>query len=261
MDPNRTTDRILDEWDAVASTARPPSAAPRRRASLAGVASSLGLAAAGAFAAALVVGVIALGGRISPGVGSVGTPPPSSVGSAAVAAASASAASPTPTHPPTAEPASHAPSTPAPTATPVPTATPRPEATCGSSGLLAKITAWEGAAGSRIADVTVTNNGPTACLLPEPGALHLVDGAGRDLISGTGPGGPETSLVAGASVTTLVDASNYCGAAPAAPVRITFDLGAGRRVTAEPPRPGDVTVPPCNGSTVPASIQMQRWSR
>ena len=253
MDPNRTTDRILDDWDAVASTARPPSAAPRRRGSVGGLGSSLGLVAAGALAAALVVGVVALGGRISPGVGAV-TPPP--VASEA-AVASVPGATPTATERPTASAAPHAPATPPPTARPTPT----PVLACVSSHLRATITAWEGAAGSRIADVTVTNTGPGTCALPEPVGLDLIDGKGAKLMSGPGPSGPATALPAGSSATTLVEASNYCGPDPAPPVRIVFNLGHGEFVTASPASPTDATVPPCNGSTVQPSIQMQPWSR
>jgi uncharacterized protein DUF4232 len=252
MDPNRTTDRILDEWDAVASTARPPHGAPRRRGSLAGLASGLGLAGAGILAAALVVGVIWLGGRISPGVGSPGpTPPAASQVAVATSQAPASpvAASPSP------RPASHEPTKPP--ASP----TPPPESACAPTELTAKITSWEGAAGSRIADVTVKNSGSVACFLSQPAAVDLIDGTGRVLINGAGPGGSRVSLAPGGTATTLVEASNYCGTAPTAPVRVRFDLGAGHHLTADAPTPSDATVPPCNGSTVPAAIQMHPWSR
>ena len=76
---------------------------------------------------------------------------------------------------------------------------------------------------------------------------------------------PDSSVLAAiaerATVTTLVDVSNYCGTPPTPPVRITFDLGADGRLSATPPTPTDDTVPPCNGPTVAASIQMQPWSR
>ena len=99
MDPNRKTDRILDEWDAVARMARRPVRAPRRR-GLAGLGSTLGLVGAALVAAALVVAVGWLGGRIaSPGdVGSRGSESasPSAVQTPTpVASAVAAASSPT----------------------------------------------------------------------------------------------------------------------------------------------------------------------
>ena len=253
MDPKRSTDRILDEWDAVTSAARPPAAAPRRRTSLAGVASGLSLAGAGVLAAALVLGVVYLGGRIAPSVGALGTvsPPASAPSNPSQAAI---AATPVPSH----VAPSHPVASRAPSSNP---ATPPPTPTCSPDVLSARITAWDGAAGSRIADVKVTNTSAVACILPEPASLALRDGSGRTLISGSGPAGAAATVPAGSSVTTLVQTSNYCGAAPVAPVTIRFDLGGGHRVTAEPPTPNDATVPPCNGSTVPASIQMHPWSR
>jgi len=238
MDPNRTTDRILDEWDAVASTARPPKAAPRRRASMAGLASGLGLAGAGVLAAGLVVGVIWLGGRITPGVGASGSPAPST------------APSPDPgSSPLTAE--SVAPGLPA---------------TCASAqaaGTLdARITAWEGAAGSRIATVTIKNTGTAGCRIGSSPSAQLVDAHGRILVAG--PDGPRTAsagLVApGASFTTLVEISNVCGAEPAFPLHLTFVEDAPETIVAAPLSATDTTVPPCNGPTVPATLQTQPWT-
>jgi Protein of unknown function (DUF4232) len=246
MDPNRKTDRILSEWDALAHTARRPATAPRRRGALAGLGSALGLAGAGVLAAALVVAVAWLGGRISPSVGAL---PPASATTAPIVGASVA---------PSAKPAATA----SPSKRPAATATPVTEAGCTRDELTARITAWEGAAGSRIADVTVRNTSSSACRLPAAPPLQLVDGSGRVLIDGGHSASTGTiQLAAAATVTTLVDVSNYCGAPATPPVRITFDLGASGRLVATPPTPTDDTVPPCNGSTVAASIQMQPWSR
>jgi len=127
---------------------------------------------------------------------------------------------------------------------------------------LAKITMWEGAAGSRIADVEVANTGRVACLLEKLERPQLIDAAGRVLIDGTPPtAGGVLELAPGARATTLVDASNYCGAAPVPPVRVAFVLRDGKRFVAGPPTPTDATVPPCNGPGQPAAIGMQPWAR
>jgi hypothetical protein len=254
MDPNRKSDRILSEWDAVAHTARRPASAPRRRGVLAGLGSGLGLAGAGLLAAGLVVAVAWMGGRISTGVGTL---PSASASTASIVAPSVA---PSPTSPSA---ASLAPATAAPTPkVPSATATPAEIGACASDALTARITAWEGAAGSRIGDVTVHNTATTACRLPSAPSIQLVDGSGRVLIDGKGAAtGGTVRLAPGETVTTLVQASNYCGKPPTAPVRIAFDLGAGGRLLADPPSPTDDTVPPCNGPTVGATIQMQPWSR
>ena len=257
MDPNRKSDRILSNWDAVAQMARRPAAAPRRRRPVAGLGSGLGLAGAGLLAAGLVVAVAWLGGRITPDVGSVPSVSPTTTPSS-VAASESSVA---PSHAPS---ASHAPSpSRAPSPSHLPPATSSPvaqEDTCSVDALAARITVWEGAAGSRIADVTVTNTSATACRLPATPSLALVDGSGTVLIEGHKTATGTIRLGAATSVATLVAVSNYCGPRPTPPVRIAFELPTGSLLAA-PPSPTDATVPPCNGATVPASIEMQPWSR
>jgi Protein of unknown function (DUF4232) len=257
MDPHRKSDRILSDWNGVAHMARRPAAAPRRRRPIAGLGSGLGLAGAGLLAAALVVAVAWLGGRITPDVGSAASVSPSTTPSSIAASES----SPAPSHAPS---ASHAPApSHAPSASHATSATSSPapqENACAVEALSARITTWEGAAGSRIADVTVTNTSPTACRLPAGPSLALVDGSGAVLIEARKTATGTIHLAAGASVTTLVAASNYCGPQPAPPVRIAFELPTGSLLAA-PPSPTDATVPPCNGATVPASIEMQPWTR
>jgi len=242
MDPTRKTDRILDEWDAVAMTARRRASAPRRR-GLAGLGSALGLAGAALVAAALVIAVGWLGGRIaSPGdVGSRGSESASlaSVPTATPAASTVAAA---------ASPRASSPA--APTTGP-----------CDPANLAARITAWEGAAGSRIADVSLTNTGETPCLMPETPRPQLVDGRGAVLAQGKITTGSKMIEVAtGEVLTTLVDVSNVC-VQPVAPVTVAFDMGGDRRLVAQPYSPTDATVPPCNGPGQPAEIQMHPWSR
>jgi hypothetical protein len=237
MDPNRRSDRILEEWNAVSGTVRRPAAAPRPQTS--GIRAGLGLAGAGLLAAALVVAVAWLGQHSSTGVGGLESPSPS---------ASAVAVAPSPS-----------PVTPRPSASePESSTTP----SCALSDLSARITAWDGAAGHRIASVSLTSHAAGDCVIAPLPVPALVDGSGRVLAAGTGvPAGAPLTLRPGEVVRTEVDVSNVCGAAPVAPVTVAFDMGGGRPLVAEPLTANDTTVPPCNGPSLPASIQMHPWSR
>jgi Protein of unknown function (DUF4232) len=252
MDSQRP-DRILEEWSAVADGARRPSTPPRRVAVRAGSA-GLSLAGASLVAVVLLAAAVWLGRPGSTGPGAVvdtGSP------SATILETPVPSNSPAPTATPT------PPTTPAPTPTaaPTPAATPMIRA-CAPAALAAKITLWEGAAGSRIADVEVTNSGDAACTLEKVERPQLIDGAGRVLIDGTAPSSREViDLSPGGRVKTLVDVSNYCGAAPVPPVRVAFVLRDGQRFIAAPPTPTEATVPPCNGPGQPAVIGMQPWAR
>ena len=134
---------------------------------------------------------------------------------------------------------------------------------CASTGLSGRIVGWDGAAGNRIATVELTNASGSACRLT-PYQLALVDGGGRGqgLIVGVALQ-PGLLLAAGATVHTLVDASNYCqSAVPVEPVAIRLDdpLQQGDVVVA-PSTGGLSGVPPCNGAPGSAgSITQQPWA-
>jgi uncharacterized protein DUF4232 len=141
-----------------------------------------------------------------------------------------------------------------------PTSVPGAVDACAPVGLSAGITAWEGAAGHRIATITIHNGGATACALPQYLRPALVDVDGHALIVGQlVPEPAPITFPAGADATTLVDMANYCGAAPTAQLLIRFYLPSEDSFEA-----GDTTrgrgpldPPPCNGPTEPGSIQMQ----
>ena len=232
-------DRILNEWAAVASQAHRPSTSPQgvvMRSSFSGAT----LAGASLVVLVVVGAVLVLGNR-GPS-GPVGR-------SSIVPRASAPATTPT------------AAATPTPAATPSPTAA--AIAACAPAQLAARITMWEGAAGSRIAHMEMTNTGPGACNLETIDRPQLVDGRGTTLIDGASPSSsPTLTLAAGGVVTTLVQDSNYCGAAPKAPVSLVFVLSDGRKIVAAPLSPTDATLPPCNGAPGSAgSIDMHPWAR
>jgi hypothetical protein len=247
MEPTRS-DQILDEWSSVARSATPPGPPPH--AATTGVAGAgISLAGAAVLVVALVAAFAVLGNRPSQS-GPAGLPTASPSPSPSVAVAIPA--------PPTPEPTS----TSAPTPTPTPTPTGSPEvAACAGATLTARITSWEGAAGNRIANVVLTNPGSAPCTTTAVARPRLVDGSGTELIQGSPASGKATvTIPAGGSVTTLVDVSNYCGAAPVAPVGIAFDINGIATVVATPASNTDATVPPCNGPGQPGTIQMQPWS-
>ena len=189
------------------------------------------------------------------GCASQSTPPPSS-----------SPAS----NPPTASP-SLVPSAVAATAKPTSSPAAKPTAVCLATELSAKVTSWQGAAGHRIASVTLKNTSAHTCIVQGTPEVELVDAHGAILIdsqtSGAAglphiaKGAPAFRLAHGATLTTLVQDGNYCGAAPALPTTIAFVFpsNAGRLVAARGP---GGSVPPCNGSPGSlGSIEMNGWKK
>ncbi len=159
-----------------------------------------------------------------------------------------------------------------PSASPSVASSASPAAMCLAAELDGRILGWQGAAGSRIADVEITNTGGSCRVRGTPG-LQLVDAGGRGLIDSTtaGPSGephlapsdPTFDLVQGARLRTEVEVSDYCGPAPTLPIDIAFTLPAdGGRFVAKPGQgvASDMAVPPCEGSTGGA-ISMNGWRR
>lgn len=139
------------------------------------------------------------------------------------------------------------------------TATPAAVRMCTPEDVDAVITAWDGAAGHRIATVELHQVGTTACSvapLPQP---WLVDGGGTQLIVGkAGPTESPIPFAPGDVLHTLVQVGNYCGPAAVAPVMVAFVQGEALFV-ATALTPTDLSgVPPCNGTAGPTDdIQMQ----
>jgi hypothetical protein len=146
---------------------------------------------------------------------------------------------------------------------PAPTATPAPVAlrACTPDDVDALITAWDGAAGSRIATVQLNQIGTTPCAvdpLPQP---WLADGHATPLVTGNAGAGTPITFAPGEVLHTLVQVGNYCGPEPVAPVTVAFTQGDAAFV-ATALSPTDVSgVPPCNGATAPGVIEMHPWSK
>jgi hypothetical protein len=228
MKPTRV-DRILEEWAAVARSAPRPESPARR------IVVRSGLPAATLSGALVIVAAVAVAGIL------LGRGAPNGI------AGSSASAPPNPTVPIASD---------APGGSPATTT-----GSCEPAGLSARITLWEGAAGSRIAHVQLTNAGSSPCVLEDVEHPQLVDGNGLVLIDGkTVQGGAERVVAPGATLQTLVSASNYCGSAPRPPVSVAFVLGDGQRLVADPAAPDDATVPPCMGAGAAASIDMHAWA-
>jgi hypothetical protein len=69
-------------------------------------------------------------------------------------------------------------------------------------------------------------------------------------------------MTPGSVLTTLVDADNYCGPAPIAPVTVAFIYPGGvGRFVATPLSKTDLSgVPPCMGAGSGAAIAMHPWA-
>jgi hypothetical protein len=159
----------------------------------------------------------------------------------------------------------------APSPSKTPTPTPKPVAICLATQLAAKVTAWQGVTGHQIASVTLTNTSTHTCTVQGTPEVELLDAHKNILIDSqtSGPAGlphiakgaPAFHLAHGASVKTLVQVGNYCGAAPALPTTIAFVLpsNAGRLIAAAGP---GGAVPPCTGNPGSlGSITMNGWAK
>jgi hypothetical protein len=148
----------------------------------------------------------------------------------------------------------------APGATPTPVPGAELVNPCDMTSLSARVTAWDGAAGHRIATVVVENVSASACTIWTLAAPQLLDRTGRVLIDGQLLGTPGSlTLEPNAVASTMVDAANYCGPDPATPLTVAFGFIDGRHLGVNPdldPRTLS-DAPPCNGPTEPGQIQMQ----
>jgi hypothetical protein len=223
---------------------------------------------AGAIAAAALVAAVGAvflvnqpggpGATGTAGAGAIGgSAVPSAAPSATPSMAPSTAASVAPSELPSAEPS----------ATPSAVPTLAANQPCLSDHLTALILNWQGAAGNRIAEVRVTNKGDQACILAGHPGVQLRGSNGAILIESSGkgttsePAGP-VRLAPGGQAAIEVDASNYCGKAPALPVTVAFVLPADAGTIVAKAAPGtddSFAVPPCMGSA-PAVISNNGWT-
>ena len=208
----------------------------------------LGLGALAALALVIALGAWRFGPASQPGVGSSPTASPVVAPSATPSGSAAAAPSATPSGSPEI-------------------------VACRAADLTGRILSWDGAAGSRIAAVEITNQSKVVCLVAGTPGLQLVDAGGRVLLNSAtaGPSGrphvgstdPKFEVAPGGHLRTDVRASNYCGPAPSLPIHIAVTLPAGGGQFAATPASGVSSAnatPPCNGPNG-GLIEMNGWRR
>jgi hypothetical protein len=144
--------------------------------------------------------------------------------------------------------------TPSPTASPVsPTASPVATATpiadrCTENELHLTVTSVEGAAGSRILNFTIRNDGPARCAIRVSRAAIVDRGQtpSRTLVSVTPKPTPAATVAAGGKVDGAARWSNECATATG-PLALTLEVKAGTALSGTVPGDTSFAVPPCNG--------------
>lgn len=239
------TNQALKPFDAMAIAHAVAVEHPRRRfGRLFGATTAAGRL--GWIAAVAVLAVATIG--LSLGAGGKG-PGPVAIATASPTAVPTSAQIPAPTAAPTAA------------ATGAQTPVPTPIRTCTPGDLRIRVVSWQGAAGQRIASLTLTNIVAT-CNFPTVTKPQLVDGKLSVLIDGSRAAVPKSlTLQGGDSLTSMAQAGNYCGPNPVGFVTVAIVWEGGRKMAA-PVSVTDVSgLPPCNGAGSPAYIEMQPWTR
>jgi hypothetical protein len=130
---------------------------------------------------------------------------------------------------------------------------------CRPDQLSASITAWEGAAGSRIATIEARNSGTDSCTLGGPPAASLLDRGGQVLVASSEPAGgaSDHDLAAGQSARLFVGVANWCNDPPQEPVSIGLTMPDGQQLVVPSAAGVSFEPPPCNGPNQPATISVQ----
>jgi len=212
-----------------------------------------------AAAAVFAIAAVALGAWFSRtgDIGGVPTASPSATVSASP--------SPSPTPAPS----------PTPSPTPAPTPTPKVTGACVPSEDSTQLIRWEGAAGSRFGTFAIQNGLSTPCTISGTPGIQLLDSSGQVFLDSANLGAPATTTPAqpvftlqperANTVYLVIQLSNYCGAAPAQPVKaaLVFRTGGSEftQVTAANAPGVTVDMAPCNGASAPTTLEVQQpWS-
>ncbi|HEY8772388.1 MAG TPA: hypothetical protein VIM66_04375 [Candidatus Limnocylindria bacterium] len=128
---------------------------------------------------------------------------------------------------------------------------------CGPSDVAFSAEPWGGAAGSRGTVVTVKLAAAhDACTLGKGLAAQVADANGSVLVTtgASAPGG-SVALADGASFTIGISWSNWCAAAPAAPVTLALKMSGWESFVPVAVPTGETDpVPPCMGSGQPSVL-------
>jgi hypothetical protein len=157
---------------------------------------------------------------------------------------------------------SSAPSSPAVTASPA--SSPSPSAATGSrpctaDDVQADASEWGGAAGSRGADVAVTNRTGSPCVLPASPRVVMLSQSRIVLESKLGAAGAGPMLVPGGSRGFSVQFSNWCDDSAQLPFRFALLLGVGSAKIGDLEVSTPDQLPPCNGPGQPPSLSTDDW--
>lgn len=237
MAPNRA-DEILAEWSAVTRAATVPPA-PVGTAARPGAGFGISLAGAALLALGLIVALAWLNSRDElANVGGDGT-----------------------SGPPTQAPS------PGPTSVPSEPAASRGDtvwqAGCRGPARHPIITfeRWDGAAGSRMADIRLTNRVDFPCDVAAIESIEYASDDGTTLIGPVPVLIPAITLDARESVTSMVRVSNYCGPAPRGSISLGFYFETGMFMnTGWPFEQRDIAIAPCNDPNAPGTLEMQPWT-
>jgi hypothetical protein len=120
---------------------------------------------------------------------------------------------------------------------------------------------WEGAAGSRIADIRLTNRVDIPCDVPAIESIEYASDDGTKLIGPVAVQIPAITLDARESVTSMVRVSNYCGLAPRGSIGLGFFFETRMyMVTGWPFEQRDIAIAPCNDPDAPGTLEMEAWT-
>jgi hypothetical protein len=143
--------------------------------------------------------------------------------------------------------------TPSPTASPGATASPVATATpvadrCTENELHLTVTSVEGAAGSRIFNFTIRNEGPARCAITVSRAAIVDRGQtpSRTLVAVTPKPTPAATVAAGAKADGAARWSNECSKVNG-PLALTITTKTGTTLSGTVPGDTSFAVPPCNG--------------
>jgi hypothetical protein len=133
-------------------------------------------------------------------------------------------------------------------------------AACSSADSHAAGGPWGGAAGSRGADIVVTYDGDSSCLLPPRPVVAMFDVTGTVVVQ-TRPvvATDEPALSPGRSWAFSILFSNWCNRAVRLPLHPVVVLGSGALEITGLSMPTADDLPPCNGPGKPAELSATDW--
>jgi hypothetical protein len=131
---------------------------------------------------------------------------------------------------------------------------------CVAEALTASGGPWGGAAGSRGADIVVTNGGTAPCVLPAHATVAIVDSTGTAVLSTQPQAGAGPTIEPGGSEGFSVLVSNFCDETVNLPMHLSMALATGSIDVTGLEMATTDDLPPCNGPGQPAAISTTDWS-